>query len=387
MAAAPRILHLLGGFDEGDSASLRLVRLIGALGPKAGHAIVVDDRQRRGAARLLAKSARVSWPRFPPIRGSKLPGRLLKFAAAMRGHDLICTYGSGALDAALAHTLFADVHKLPPLVHHELSADPAELGGRARAWYRRFALGRSAALVVPDRTIETIALEAWDQPRTRVRLIPDGIDTRAFAGPARRDLLPGLIKRRDELWLGTFVEAAGDELPALLRALAELPEQWQLVIVGEPPQRAALEDEAGALAIEDRLHFAAPVKDRAGLLALLDALVLPAPPGSTRALVIEAMAAGLPLVLPRGGEESAPVASDNGPLLLAPDGMAGATGELTEALRRLTADPGERRRIGQANRAKAREEFDERRVVERSWALYGGLTGRATQSAGQGADG
>lgn len=391
-AGPPRILHLLAAFED-DPAARRLVRLIEGFGRKAEHAIVADDRDRRGAARRLPRAAKISWPRFPPLTGSKLPGRLLKLAAAMRGYDLVCTWGAGALDAALAHTLFADVHKLAPLVHHELSADPADLGGRGRAWYRRFALGRTAALIVPTRALESLALREWDQPRTRVRLIPDGIDTRAFATMARRDQLPGLIKRKDELWLGTQAHAAGDEPLALVRALAKLAPGWQLVVAGEaaPPveqgvergveqgveQRAALEAEAVVLGIEDRLHFAGLVAERRQLLGLLDCLALPAPSSPDRTLVIEAMAAGLPVVAPRNAEAAAPLASANGPLLYDPDDPAG----LGDALRQMAARADERRRIGQANRTRAREEFDEKRMVERSWALYGGLTGRAGRLA------
>ena len=379
-AAPPRILHLLPAFEESDPAARRLVRLIEGLGRKAEHAIVSDDRERRGAARLLAKGARVAWPRFPAIKGSKMPGRLLKLAGAMQGYDLICSWGAGALDAALAHTLFADVHKLPPLVHHEFGADAAE--PKRRGWYRRIALGRTAALVVPTRALETLALEGWDQPRTRVRLIPAGIDTRAFAAPAKRDLLPGLIKRREEQWLGTLAQALGAQATGLVRALAEMPPAWQLVIVGETAQRGALEAIAQELALEDRLHFATPPAARAGLLALFDALVLPEPDAVEPQLLLEAMAAGLPLVAPRLGEALAPLASDNGPLLFGPgDGET-----MAQALRTLTARPQDARRIGQANRAKAREEYDERRMVERHWALYAGLTGRSVRAPERAAD-
>src|SRR5690606_34360552 len=106
----------------------------------------------------------------------------------------------------MAHTLFADIYKLPPLVHHEdgFNEDEAQGLKPMRNFYRRLALGRSAALVVPSRTLERIALETWDQPRTRVRLIPNGIDTAAFARPPRRDALPRLIKRKDEFWVGTL---------------------------------------------------------------------------------------------------------------------------------------------------------------------------------------
>jgi glycosyltransferase involved in cell wall biosynthesis len=66
------------------------------------------------------------------------------------------------------------------------------------------------------------------------------------------------------------------------------------------------------------------------------------------------------------------VASENGPMLSAPGDEAG----LAHALRTLAGDPALRKRIGDANRAKAAAEYDEKRMIERYRALYGGLMGR-----------
>src|SRR5690606_4616858 len=121
-------------------------------------------------------------------------------------YDLICTYNWGAMDAVMAHTLFADVHRLPPLVHHEdgFNEDEAVRLKPMRNVFRRIALGRTSALMVPSRTLERIALDVWQQPRSRVRRIPNGIPTRAYARKAKPDHLPGLVKRRGEFWAGTL---------------------------------------------------------------------------------------------------------------------------------------------------------------------------------------
>ena len=124
----------------------------------------------------------------------------------MSGYDLICTYNWGAMDAVMAHTVFADAFKLPPLVHHEDGFNEDEANGlkRRRNWYRRIALGRTAALVVPSERREDIALNIWQQPRSRVRRIPNGIDTRAYAAPPKRDILPRLVKHKTEMWVGSL---------------------------------------------------------------------------------------------------------------------------------------------------------------------------------------
>jgi glycosyltransferase involved in cell wall biosynthesis len=374
MTRTPRILHLHSTFDAGGK-ELRNARLINAWGSAADHAIVSGDPDKRSAAHRIDKGRRIIWPKFPPLTGKPYPARLKALAAAMAGYDLICTYNWGAIDAVMAHTLFADVYKLAPLVHHEDGFNEDEADGLKwrRNLYRRIALGRSAALVVPSKTLERIALEVWQQPRTRVRLIPNGIDTRAFAGKPRRDLLPGLIKHRDEHWIGTLAGLRKvKQLEVLIRAMAVLPPEWQLVIAGEGPERAALLAEAERLGLEDRVHLPGFVADPAKLVGLFDIFALSSASEQQPISVIEAMAAGLPVVAPRVGDIAAMVSSANGPWLVEP----GDEKALAKALVRLARDPDERKRVGDDNRKRARDEFDEARMIERYRALYWGLMDR-----------
>ncbi len=371
MSKTPKILHLHSTFDAGGK-ELRNVRLINEWGKDVDHAIVSGDLERRGAAQMLGKKARVSWPKFPALGGKPTPGRLAALAKAMAGYDLVCTYNWGAIDAVMAHTVFADAFKLPPLVHHEdgFNEDEASRLKKRRNWYRKIALGRTAALVVPSATLEDIALNVWSQPRTRVRRIPNGIDTRAFAAPPKRDILPGLIKHKGEFWLGTMAGLRTvKQLDMLVRAMEWMPPEWQLVIAGEGPERDALLEEAERRAVEDRVHLPGFVAEPAKLVGLFDMFALSSHSEQFPISVVEAMAAGLPVVAPRVGDIGSMVASDNGPALV----DAGDEDALRKSLTRLANDPVLRKRMGQANRQKAREEFDERRMIERYRALYWGL--------------
>jgi len=373
MTAKPRILHLHSTFDAGGK-ELRCVRLVNAF-TDAEHAIVSGDLARRSAAALLGKQARVSWPAFPPLAGKPWPARLNRLAAAMAGYDLICTYNWGAMDAAMAHTLFADVYKLAPLVHHEDGFNEDEAGGLkpSRNLYRRFALGRTAALVVPSRTLERIALETWDQPRSRVRLIPNGIATKAFGRKVKPDALPRVIKQKGERWVGTLAGLRKvKNLTALVRACRALPEEWQLVIAGEGPERDAILAEAVRCGMEDRVHLPGFVPDSASAVGLFDVFALSSHSEQSPISVIEAMAAGLPVAAPRVGDVAAMVATDNGPYLVPP----GDEEALAKAISALVFDTEARKRVGEANRKKAAVEYDEAGMIERYYALYWGLMGR-----------
>lgn len=370
----PRILHLHSTFDAGGK-EVRCVRLINALGKDAEHAIVSGDLERRGAARLLNPRVKVAWPAFPALKGRPTPGRLRKLAAAMARYDLICTYNWGAIDAVMAHTLFADVFRLPPLIHHEdgFNEDEAEKLKTRRNWYRTIALGRTAALVVPSRNLERIALEVWKQPRSRVQRIANGIDTRAYAAPPARDALPTVIKRRGEMWIGTLAGLREvKNLPALVRAMPHLPEHWHLVIAGEGPEREALTRLKTELGLDDRVHLPGFYAQPERLVGLFDIFALSSRSEQFPISVVEAMAAGLPVVAPRVGDVGEMVASDNGPYLAAP----GDEADLHAKLRLLADSPAERKRVGQANKAKAQAEYDVLDMIRRYRALYWGVMGK-----------
>jgi glycosyltransferase involved in cell wall biosynthesis len=368
----PRILHIHSSFDPGGK-ELRCVRLINAFGGAAFNALVSGEPDQRGAAALIQPM--VVWAKFPSLKGKPWPWRLKAMAAAMADYDLVCTYNWGAMDAVLAHTLFADVFKLPPLVHHEdgFNEDEADKRKAGRNLYRRFALGRVSALVVPSHTLERIALEEWDQPRTRVRRIPNGIDTRRYAKKPKPDVLPGLVKRKGEFWAGTLAGLRKvKNLPELVRATAFLGDEWQLVIAGEGSERAAILAEAERQRIEDRVHLPGFVSDPASVVGLFDLFALSSASEQFPISVVEAMAAGLAVAAPAVGDIASMVAEENRPYIVAPGDWRG----LRNALAALASDELLRRKIGQANRARARTEFDEKAMIDRYKALYWGLMGR-----------
>jgi glycosyltransferase involved in cell wall biosynthesis len=372
VSGAARILHIHSSFDPGGK-ELRCVRLINAFGGAAFNALVSGEPDKRGAAALIEPM--VAWAKFPSLKGKPWPRRLNAMAAAMQSYDLVCTYNWGAMDAVLAHTLFADVYKLPPLVHHEdgFNEDEAERRKRGRNLYRRIALGRASALVVPSHTLERIAIEEWDQPRARVRRIPNGIDTRAYAATPKADVLLGLVKHTGELWLGSLAGLRKvKNLTALVRALPFLDEAWQLVIAGEGPEREAILAEAERRGIEDRVHLPGFVANPASVAGLFDVFALSSLSEQFPISVIEAMAAGLPIAAPAVGDVAEMVAEANAPFIVPP----GDERALRQALTALADDPALRRRIGEANRARAREEYDEATMIRRYKALYWGLMGR-----------
>lgn len=370
------LLHLHSTFGAGGKER-RSVALINRFGPAIDHSIVSAEPGAMGAMAHIAKGISAHSPfGFPPLAGRFGVRRLQTLARAMRGFDLILTYNWGAMDAVMAHALFGPTMGLAPLVHHEdgFNADEAEKLKPARNWYRRVALARASALVVPSRQLEGVALQAWHQPPAKVHRISNGIDTAAYDRKPKRDALPRVVKRPGEKWVGTLAGLRPvKNLRRLVRAFRALPPEWQLVIVGEGPDREAIVAEAIALEVGHRVHLPGHVADPAQAIGLFDIFALSSDSEQFPLSVVEAMAAGLPIASPAVGDVRDIVSDENRDFIT----PAGDEAALEATLAAFAWDEALRRRIGASNQVRARAEFDEAAMVARYAALYGGVLGVA----------
>jgi glycosyltransferase involved in cell wall biosynthesis len=296
-------------------------------------------------------------------------------AKAMKPFDLVLTYNWGAMDAAMAHAVFRSFHDLPPLVHHEDGFNEDEADGlkTSRNWYRRLALARSSALVVPSQRLEAIALDVWKQPRGRVALITNGIPVDAYAKKPPANALPRVVKHQGEYWVGTLAGLRKvKNLPRLVRAFAPLPEFWQLVILGQGPELDAIRAEAARLDITHRVHLPGFVADPAKAVGLFDIFALSSDSEQFPISVVEAMAAGLPVASPDVGDVRAMIAAENQEFIT----PAADEHALSMTLQKLAGDHDLRSQIGEANRTRARAEYDEAAMVDAYRRVYGAALGR-----------
>jgi glycosyltransferase involved in cell wall biosynthesis len=141
----------------------------------------------------------------------------------------------------------------------------------------------------------------------------------------------------------------------LVRALAALPEgSFEAVIVGDGPDRGAVEDEIRRLGLEGRVRLVGERSDVPSLLADSDLFVLSSRSEGLPVSVLEAMAAELPVVASGVGGLAELVVDGESGILVPPDD----TPALAAALRRLVEDRELRRRLGAAGRARAETLFD-----------------------------
>jgi glycosyltransferase involved in cell wall biosynthesis len=141
----------------------------------------------------------------------------------------------------------------------------------------------------------------------------------------------------------------------LVRALATLPDgSFEALIVGEGPDRALVEAEIERLGLGARVELTGERSDVPALLADSDLFVLSSTSEGLPVSVLEAMAAGLPVVASEVGGLPELVADGESGLLV----QSGDPDRLGAALASLVADPGLRLRFGAAGRARAEAHFD-----------------------------
>jgi glycosyltransferase involved in cell wall biosynthesis len=370
-----RVLHCHSTFSAGGK-EVRSVRLMNAFGAALNHTIVSAEPDAMGAAALIARGVKVAFPKnFPALKGFPSPGRLVAMAQALKGYDLICTYNWGAMDVAMAHTAFGKSFGLAPLVHHEdgFNEDEAIRLKPQRNLYRQAALRGAARLVVPSTGLERIALEVWHQPRTKVVRIANGVDTAAFGAKPTPAALR-VVKRKGERWVGTLAGLrAVKQLPMLVKAVAGLPDHWHLVILGEGPERDAIRAAAEVCGIADRVHLPGALADPAQAIGLFDIFALSSQSEQFPLSVVEAMAAGLAVAAPDVGDVRMMVSEPNRAYIAVPNDPQA----LGMILAELAADPALRARIGAANQARARSQFDASQMIAQYRALYSEVVGRA----------
>jgi glycosyltransferase involved in cell wall biosynthesis len=143
------------------------------------------------------------------------------------------------------------------------------------------------------------------------------------------------------------------DLLTLVRALGRLRSRFAALIVGDGPDRPRVEEEIDRLGLDREVVLAGDSGDVAELLARSDVFVLSSTSEGLPISILEAMAAGLPVVASSVGGVPEAVADGETGLLVPPRDPV----RLAAALERLLDDPTLRRRLGANGRERVREHF------------------------------
>ncbi|MET9829192.1 glycosyltransferase [Streptomyces sp. NPDC006385] len=343
-----RALHIITGLGVGG-AEQQLRLLLPHLAAECD--VVALTNPGPVAAGLTADGVRVI---HLGMRGNRDLGALPRLTKLIRsgGYDLVhthlyraCLYGRIAARLAGVRAVVATEHSIGDTL---LEGRPLNPGVRA-LYLAGERLGHTTVAVSP-----TVAerLRRWGVPGPRIHVIPNGIDAPRFRFDAvRRKEARAFHGLPDDAYVvgGVGRLAPGKRFDLLVQALALLPGDVWLILVGGGPEEEALRRLARGLGVADRVVLtgerpclpepgdAAP--DLVALLSAMDVLASPSAEESFGLAVVEALAAGLPVLY-----ASCPAVEDLPPGA-APGArrVTGGAGAYARQLLRLrAAGPGER---------------------------------------------
>jgi glycosyltransferase involved in cell wall biosynthesis len=260
----------------------------------------------------------------------------------------------------------------PPILFTEHGRHHPDYPRPRRILANRLLLEKRDRVVGVGQAVRAALVANEGLPPERVTVIYNGVDLSPFAAPADRE------RTRRELGFDAdhfvlvqvarldYLKDHATALRTLDRVLARRPEA-RLVLVGEGPERPAIEREVHRRGLTGHVRLLGLRQDVARLIPAADAFLLTSISEGIPLTLIEAMAAGLPVVATQvGGVSEVVEAGASG--LLADAGDADA---LAGQLLRLADDPALRARMGQEGRCRASRLFSEDRMHGSYLRLYG----------------
>ncbi|MBI3506506.1 MAG: glycosyltransferase [Proteobacteria bacterium] len=381
--SAKRVLVVIGSLDVGG-AEMHLLQVLPPLAAR-GFEIAVHTLTGRGtlADRFEAAGIRVIAPpgSGPGPRAGGFAGRA---ARALRASVSLASFmrewrpaivhfflPEAYLAGAPVALLASDARRVMSRRSlNDYQARRPLLARAERALHGRMhALAGNSQAVVDD-------LAAEGAPRERLHLIRNGIDLARFARPApRADVRAAFGTPPEALVFACVANLIGykghDDLIAALAAAPDLP-AWELWCVGRDDGLGAdLRAQAESAGISAHVRWLGPRADVPDLLAAADVGVLASHEEGFPNAVIEAMAAGLPVVATKVGGIPEAVADGSTGLLVAPRNRSA----LSAALARLGTDAALRRAMGDAGRARATADFGIAACAAGYARLYSSLGG------------
>jgi glycosyltransferase involved in cell wall biosynthesis len=372
-----RALHVITRLTLGGSAENTVASMVGLAG--AGYAgrlavglaesdrACVEDARRRGVEVVDVPGL----GREVGLRDALALAQLLRIIARERP-ALVHTHTS---KAGIVGRLAARLARVPAVIHQPHGhIFYGYYGPRRTAFY--VSLERLAARWT-DRIV-TLTERGTDEHlargigrRAQYRTVPSGVPTAEL-----RRRAPGRAAARAALGLpddafvvgglGRFVPVKGfDLLVEALPALAAAVPSTRVLLVGEGPERLALETQASALRVRERVQVTGATDDVARCLAACDVLAAPSRNEGMGRVLVEAMALGVPVVGAEVGGIPAVVGDGEGGRLI-PSGDVAA---LAETLIELGVDEGLRAKLAASAVVRA-EAFSTRVANAAMRAIY-----------------
>jgi sugar transferase (PEP-CTERM/EpsH1 system associated) len=316
--------------------------------------------QRAGEfAARMRPDVRVSVMGLRPGNDPVMPLRLARYLRTARV-DVVHTRNA---EPFFYGFLAARMARIPVVIHSEHGRTFPERPLRAMA--QRLLLRHVDAAFAVSGQLRADLVRELRLDGDRIEVIYNGVDTGSFCPPDVAARPAGSARLRIGS-VGRLVPVKNYSL--LLRAFARLPRQLacQLVLIGEGPERAALERLAGELEIRGDVQFTGHRDDVPELLRGLDVFVLPSVSEGMSNTLLEAMATGIAVLASDVGGNSEIIEGERSGLLFRSGDIEGAAAQL----RRLIESSELRRSLGRGGAERVRQTFSMEAMLQRYEALY-----------------
>lgn len=304
----------------------------------------------------------------PPTRFVAGPAMTLRQALAVGRRVGVDVVVSKTRKVYLPGLLAARRLGVPHVVHVGTSLTPPTDG-----WVDRLDSGSfRARLRMPHDGYLTVCEYVSEQlrghgvPADRIHEVGNAVDTAAFRPDAGASAPDPLAELEGPLvgFVGGLHDYKG--VHDLATAIERAETEYTVVVAGDGPERARLERRLGN---RGRLLGAVPYESMPAVYDALDVFVLPSWTEGLPRVVLEAQAAGVPVVATTVGGVPEAITDGETGLLVPPRDP----GRLAAALDRLVAEPDERRRLGDAGRATVTAEFSWSALRDRYETALGSL--------------
>lgn len=356
----PLLLHIFPTLATGG-VQVRMATVMTHLKGRYRHKILSLDGDVSAAQRLPQDGSVTVLSGLDHLKGLAAVPHMRR-ALKNLSPDLVSTYNWGSMDWALAASFTSIPH-----LHFESGFGPEEALKplKRRSMVRRLALRQVVRLVVPSKTLEELAVaEKWVN-RTRLMVIPNGVDTDFFS-PADKSVTNSSGEAPVIMALAPLrAEKRLDRLIVIFRAVLDAIPDARLVFVGEGPCRQSLEDQCKHLGLQTHVEFKGHLTDIRPMLADADVFAMTSETEQMPNALLQAMAAGLAVVAYSAGDIAHMMPERQKPYVLNQNDHEG----YVAALARLLSNEALRHRLGQENRLH----------VEKAYAMtdmldaYGGL--------------
>ena len=385
-----RIVHVIARLNVGGAA-LQVIQLAAEQLRRGHHVLVVAGTLAPGEESMeyLAEELGVPLRRLPALqrevglsRDARAVRELRRIIRVERPDVLHTHTAKAGADGRIA-ALLAGGARPAAVVHTYHGHVLRGYFGRGKETFYRVlerALARSTSQLVavsPQVRDDLVALRV--APAAKFTVIPYGFDLPASHDRASVERLRARaqIGAGDDAfvigWVGRLTAIKRPlDLVRVLRALVDREIDAVLCLVGDGPERSAVDELARTLRLAERCHVVGYQRELGAWYDAFDAFCLTSANEGTPVAAIEALAAETPVVATRAGGTAA-VVDDGVSGFLAP---VGDVDLLAERLAQLAADPGLRAAMGRRGAEQMRERYSKDRMVDDVERLYRSLLAR-----------